>query len=385
VVPDDDNLASALRRSELHLAAAQRITRCGSWELGLANLEDLSANELHWSDEVFRIFGHEPGAIPVSSESFFAAVHPDDRARVSAAVERAIATGTPYEIDHRVVRPDGSIRIVHEASEIQRDPTGRPLRMVGTVQDVTDQRATDARLAIADRLTSVGELAAGVAHEINNPLAAVSANLELLQRYLDPSDARALECVRDARDAAARVQAIVRDLMTYAHVSESPAQPDDVRRAIEAAVRLAMHDLKHRARVVLDLADVPLVEASESRLVQVFLNLLRNAAHAMPEGLNDDHEVRITLAQGPGECVTVAIADTGCGIPRDVQTRIFSPFFTTKPAGVGTGLGLSICQRIVGELGGEISFDSEVGQGTVFRVTLPAPDRIVTGRTRARQ
>jgi len=133
----------SLRESQASLAAAQRIAKLGSWELGLANLEDLASNALSWSDETFRIFGYEPNQIEVSNETFFRAVHPDDREKIREAVQRAIQTGVAYSIEHRVIRPDGREIVVHERSDIVSDAAGRPVKMVGTIQDVTDQRAAE--------------------------------------------------------------------------------------------------------------------------------------------------------------------------------------------------------------------------------------------------
>ena len=372
-----DDAQAALLRCRQHLAAAQRITRCGSWELELGDLSDIDANPLRWSDEVFRIFGYEPGAIAVTNENFFRAVHPDDRERIGAAVREAIETGKLYSIDHRVIRPDGSIRIVHEQSEIQYDAAGRPARMIGTVQDVTEQRATEAQLAFRDRMVSVGTLAAGVAHEIDNPLAAVCANLgllagavaELAERAEIPPEMH--DRIRNASEGADRVRAIVRDLMVLSRIDELRRGPVDVTSVLESALRMTLHELRDRARVIRDYGAVPPVDGNEARLGQVFLNLIRNAAQAIPGGDPERHHIRIACATDERGRVVVAIADTGCGIPPELRPHIFAPFVTTKPPGEGTGLGLSICQRIVAGLGGEIDFTTELGRGTEFRVTLP--------------
>jgi PAS domain S-box-containing protein len=372
-----DDAQAALLRCRQHLAAAQRITRCGSWELELGDLSDIDANPLRWSDEVFRIFGYEPGAIAVSNENFYRAVHPDDRERIGAAVREAIETGTLYSIDHRVIRPDGSIRIVHEQSEVQYDAAGRPARMIGTVHDVTEQRTTEAQFAFRDRMVSVGTLAAGVAHEINNPLAAVCANLELLAGAVAELAERAEippevhDRIRNASEGADRVRAIVRDLMVLSRIDELRRAAVDVTSVLESALRMALHELRGRARVIREYGRVPPVDGNEARLGQVFLNLIRNAAQAIPGGDPERHHIRIACATDERGRVVVAISDTGCGIPPELRPQIFAPFVTTKPPGEGTGLGLSICQRIVASLGGEIDFTSELGRGTEFRVTLP--------------
>jgi PAS domain S-box-containing protein len=383
---DREEDAVARERSEAHLRAAQQLTHCGSWELDLADLTDLNRNPLRWSDEVFRIFGYEPGAIEVSNESFFAAVHPDDRDRIGRAVRDAIDTGTMYSIDHRVIRPDGTIRFVHEQSEIKRDPDGRPVLMIGTVQDITERRTAEEALrraeqaaVLADRMASVGVVAAGVAHEINNPLAAVMMSLDLLSTRLaglavaapGPAMADMVDTLDDARLGLDRVREIVRDLRVFARGDNDRRGPVDIERVLESTLRMAASQIRSRARLVRRYSALPPVIATEARLGQVFLNLLLNAAQAIPEGAPELHEIRIATELDAEGRIAVSISDTGAGIPLEIQPKIFTPFFTTKEVGAGTGLGLSICHRIVTGLGGEIEFESVPKRGTEFRVLLP--------------
>ncbi|HYX92860.1 MAG TPA: response regulator, partial [Myxococcaceae bacterium] len=254
------------------------------------------------------------------------------------------------------------------------------------------------QLLISDRMASVGTLAAGVAHEINNPLAVVMANLDsaahdvskLIQDIVTPRSGDAVpeseaggnewiamrlreieEPLRDARESADRVRHIVRDLKIFSRSEEETLGAVDVRHVLESSVRMAWNEIRHRARLVKDYSDVPPVRANEARLGQVFLNLVVNAAQAMPEGRADKNEIRITTRQDGVNRVVVEVRDTGSGIPDSVLPRIFDPFYTTKPIGVGTGLGLAICHRIVTGFGGEISVESEVGKGSIFRTVLP--------------
>jgi CheY-like chemotaxis protein/two-component sensor histidine kinase len=178
----------------------------------------------------------------------------------------------------------------------------------------------------------------------------------------------------DAFDAAKRVDAIVRDLRLFSR-SDEESDSVDVHGVLESTLRMARAAIRDRAHITRQYAAVPLVEASESRLGQVFLNLIINAAQALPEGDADTQEIRVSTLRQPDGRVRVEITDTGCGIPPEVARRLFTPFLTTKPVGVGTGLGLTICQRIVQALGGEISFESVVGRGTTFRVVLPPARR----------
>jgi signal transduction histidine kinase len=243
------------------------------------------------------------------------------------------------------------------------------------------------QLLISERMASVGSLAAGVAHEINNPLAALVANLDFISedvtalaqdarsRGLDPRLVERLEALdpplQDAREAADRVRRIVRDLKVFSRADEDRTGPVDVHAVIDSSLRLAWNEIRHRARVVREYGDVPAVEGNEGRLGQVFLNLVVNAAQAITEGHAEQNEIRIVTKLDPNGRVVVEVRDTGSGIPSELASRIFDPFFTTKPVGVGTGLGLTICHRIVTALGGDLIVESEVGVGSVFRTVLP--------------
>ena len=236
------------------------------------------------------------------------------------------------------------------------------------------------QLLISDRMASVGTLAAGVAHEINNPLACVVANVDLAARAVveraeklglmaEFSDVR--DELHDAREAIERIRNIVRDLKIFSHSEEDKTGPVDIQRVMESTLRMAWNEIRHRARLVKNYGKTPPVQASESRLGQVFLNLVVNAAQAIAEGHAENNEIRISTSVDPAGSVVIEIADTGPGMPPEVLGRLFTPFFTTKPVGAGTGLGLSICHRIVTGFGGSIDVKSEVGKGTAFRIALP--------------
>src|SRR5262249_1517035 len=254
---------------------------------------------------------------------------------------------------------------------------GAPAKLAIT-RDVTERKKMQAQLMVSDRMASVGTMAAGVAHEINNPLATVLANVDLAMRDVLELEIRPgarddlLEELRDAREGVERVRQIARDLKVFSRGDEEVRGPVDVRRALESSLRMGWNEIRHRARLVKDFAPVPQVDANESRVGQVFLNLVVNAAQAIPEGQTDRHEIRAKTYTDPEGRAVIEICDTGPGIPPDVMKRLFTPFFTTKPVGQGTGLGLSICQRIITALGGEITLHSEVGHGTTARVVLPA-------------
>ncbi len=247
------------------------------------------------------------------------------------------------------------------------------------------------RLVVADRMVSVGTLAAGMAHEINNPLSYLMVNLDLVLEEIralsgGSSSGRMKELediVLDAREGADRVRKIVRGLKTFSRADDERRAVMDLRPAMELAINMSFNEIRHRARLVKDYGETPLVEADDARLGQVFINLLVNAAQAMPEGNAEGNEIRIVTSTSPEGRAVIEIRDTGPGMPEAVRTRIFEPFFTTKGVGVGTGLGLSICQNIVTGMGGEISVTSVEGEGTSFRVVLPAAQvQEVTGTER---
>lgn len=249
-----------------------------------------------------------------------------------------------------------------------------PGRHLLVVRDITvrlheeeENRRLRARLAIADRMASVGTLAAGVAHEINNPLAALVLNLEAARsEAIAPS-----ELLDDAIAATARVRSIVADLKLFSRSDDEVRGLANVHTAIDSTLGLVRNEVRYRAQLVRDYGSVPMVWANEGRLGQVFLNLIINAAQAIDEGAADRNEIRVTT-RTEGDKVVVEVSDTGCGIAPEDVGRVFDPFFTTKAVGQGTGLGLPICHSIVTSLGGELTVDSAPGRGTTFRVSLPA-------------
>ena len=268
-------------------------------------------------------------------------------------------------------RSDGS-RI---AVEVATSPRHANEIAAIVIRDVTQQRALQARLQRADRLASLGMLAAGTAHEINNPLTYVITNAELLDEELERSDGVRLpetrQLVADIRMGAERVRRIVRDLSAFARERPTESAPLDIRGVLDASLELAGNELRHRARVVREYQDVSPVFGSEMRLGQAFLNLLVNAAHAIPEGRIGANEIRVVVREVDG-MVVVEIRDTGLGMDEATRERIFDPFFTTKKLGHGTGLGLSICHGVISSLGGRLEVESELGAGSTFSVYLPA-------------
>jgi PAS domain S-box-containing protein len=302
---------------------------------------------------------------------------PDQAATAKVRFDSVLAEGRQSDgpTEYRVRDHCGQESVI-ELSSIRIDFEGAPA-VLGFARDITERRAAQSKLIQADRLAAVGTLAAGVAHEINNPLAYMTLGLERLARALDnapiPADTRRalLERIHYIRDGADRVATIVRDLKSFSRADDDGFGPVDVRAAIENTIRLTEHEIRHRARLVRDFDDVPPVKGSRARLEQVLLNLLVNAIQALGEGRKEPHEIRISSRHPEPSHVHIEITDTGSGIPSEVLDKIFDPFFTTKAVGVGTGLGLPICQGLVDSLGGQLQIDSTVGTGTRVRVILP--------------
>ncbi|HWZ90116.1 MAG TPA: PAS domain S-box protein, partial [Polyangiaceae bacterium] len=303
-------------------------------------------------------------------------LHPDDAKLAETRIRQLYQTGVrlPEPAEYRSRSVDGHELYV-EISAIPTEYQGQPA-VLAFARDVTERKAIQARLVEADRLAALGVLSAGIAHEINNPLAYLLLNLEYLSRELpnlacDPTELDALMLrVRDACHGAERVASIVRDLRTFARADDGLRGPVDVRVALEAALNIAGNEIKQKATLVRDYEPVPPVEANPNRIEQVLLNLLLNAVQSLAPDAHGQ-EIRARLRTNAGQ-VAIIIEDTGSGIPEELLGKIFDPFFTTKPVGVGTGLGLPICRSIVRGLGGEITVRSTPGKGSQFTVTLPA-------------
>ncbi|NTX64635.1 PAS domain-containing protein [Myxococcus sp. CA051A] len=278
---------------------------------------------------------------------------------------------------------------------LTREHSGR-LEAEALVRERTEELvAARERLVQSEKLAMAGQLAEGVGHEINNPLSYVSGNLQFALEQLELSMeggilgknaplAEALEALREAREGAERIRVIVRDLQTFARADEPHLSPVDVHAALEFGLSMAMPHLRYRAEVERRFAEVPTVMAHEARLGQVFLHLLVNAAHAIPEGDFTRHRVTLsTRVEGPW--VVVEVADTGHGMTPEVAERVFEPFFTTRAVGEGSGLGLSTSLGMVRSMRGELTVNTTPGVGSTFSVRLPMteaiPDAVTKGST----
>ncbi|HYO66025.1 MAG TPA: ATP-binding protein [Archangium sp.] len=341
--------------------------------------------------------------------------HPDDLAADLKQLQQVLAGEiSAYSMEKRYFRKSGEIIWVNLTVSLVRKPDGAPDYFISVIEDISrrhraemerdallareHQARTEAEelvrhrsaeldtarnaLIQAERLATAGQLAAGVGHEINNPLSYVLANVtfaleELAERELDETMKEVEDALQQARRGAERIRGIVRDLRTFASSKFDSLGTVDVREALEFAVSMAEHQLRLRARLLRSYEPVPSVVGNESRLGQVFLNLLLNATQALPEGAVSSNQVTLTLRRHEEAWVAIEVRDTGCGIPAENLPRLFEPFFTTKPIGEGTGLGLSVCHGIVTSMGGQLQVESTQGRGSTFRVLLPVAGKAV--------
>ncbi|MDO3377421.1 ATP-binding protein [Geoalkalibacter halelectricus] len=427
LIAELDHEAEALQDSETLLAEAQSMAHMGHWQV------DLPGGRSHWSEELARITGFQAQRPPPTREEFFALIHPEDLPWVRETAEEAFRSGGRFVIEHRLVRPDGEVRLVHSQAEMFRDAAGRPRRIFGTVQDVTERKqvevqlqdllaamaaknqqleqayqelqATQAYVRQQEKMAGIGQLAAGVAHEINNPLGYISSNLATLDKYLErlgefvenqdallkeglgqahlelESRRKALKIgailediphlLAESREGAARVKKIVQDLKSFSRVDEGEPVVADLVQVLESTINIVWNEIKYKAELVRDYAELPPLRCHPQQLGQVFMNLLVNAAQA----IDKQGTIRVSARSARG-WIWVDVSDTGAGIAPEHLGRLFEPFFTTKEVGKGTGLGLSIAYEIVQKHGGEIRVASQPGQGATFSVGLPQTDDV---------
>ncbi|HEV2246306.1 MAG TPA: ATP-binding protein [Terriglobia bacterium] len=368
----------ALRKSEASLREAQRIAQLGNWEW------DVPANRLRWSDEIYSIFGVKPGEFRATHQAFLERVHPADLEKVEEAVRRSLETAQPYSLEHRVLRPDGGVRIVRQQAELSRDSSGGVQRMIGTVQDITEQKRIEAEFLRAQRMDSIGALAGGMAHDLNNALSPILMGIQLIRNKVpDPGTQKLLTVMEQNTYRGADM---VRQVLTFARGRDGERELLDVARLLHEMENIMRQTLPKSISVqAMVPPDLWPVRGNSTQLHQVLLNLCVNARDAMPSGgaltLAADNvelgeaEAKEIREATPGAYVMLLVSDSGTGIPPEVMPRIFDAFFTTKEPGKGTGLGLSTSSRIVRSHGGAIGLKSEVGAGTTFEIYLPRAEQ----------
>ncbi|HUO02012.1 MAG TPA: ATP-binding protein [Rhizomicrobium sp.] len=367
-----------LRQSKLHLALAQSIASIGSAAV------DFRTGKWDWSDETFRIYGVTRENFTPSPEGLGNLVHPADWDNLYSNVPRARQGKSPETVaEYRITRPDGAERILRRIATAVKDETGNITGIVATVQDVTELRvaqrenkALQSQLYHAQRLDSVGTIASGIAHDLNNTLASLVATSGLLLQSMDDRDPNRLRAEL-IKEAGLNASELVAQVLAFARREALVQEPIDVAQFLDQSLKLVRASVAKRIEIHEDLAPTAKVNGNAGQLRQVVFNLFFNAAQAIGDrpGRIDLSTSEADGAEFGGETgkryVRISVADTGCGMSDEIRGRIFEPFFTTKGAGRGTGLGLSVVQGIVESHGGRIGVESEEGQGARFDVFLP--------------
>ncbi|WP_034298557.1 ATP-binding protein [Herbaspirillum sp. RV1423] len=374
------------------------------------------------SENASRVLGYAPQEMVDDPNFWFDHIHPDDAPNIFSSLALLFVEGErAYE--YRFLTKDKRYLWMHDSLRLIRDENNNPIEVIGSLTNITERKLMEealhrtgeeqrslieklkeaqAQLLQSEKMASIGQLAAGVAHEINNPVGFVSSNMKSLQTYVDKlllvvsrqeqllqgdelgedlkKQAKQLsveadlaylrddvvDLIAESLDGLKRVKDIVQSLKDFSHVGESDWQMVDIAKGLESTITIANNELKYKAVIERHHGELPLVKGLASQLNQVFMNLLVNAAHSIAE------RGTITIrTECRDEWVYISVQDTGCGIPAENLSRIFEPFFTTKPVGSGTGLGLSLSYGIVQKHGGRIEVQSEVGVGTCFTVCLP--------------
>jgi PAS domain S-box-containing protein len=376
-----DRATHALQRSEEHLRLALDAARMGIWYWSV------ESNVLVWDDNLRALYGLTPGQPVGGYQEFLGRVHPDDRHFVSESVTRAINEGGSLDYEFRIQLPDGRMRWIADQGRVERDRDGRPRYLTGVCMDVTDRRGAEERLRQSHRMESVGRLAGGVAHEANNQMSVVIGAADFILRRPDVPDAVRVD-VEHIRKAAERTSAVTAQLLAFSRRQILQPVVLDLPSLVtrwESVLRRVMGE--DCAVLVRALEGVAPVRADPGQLEQALLNLALNARDAMPRGGTLTVEVfsavlsdaylsrRPGINVRPGRYVVLAVSDTGHGMDAKTLSHAFEPFFTTKGVGHGTGLGLSTVYGIVKQSDGYVWAYSEPGQGSTFKLYLPAVSR----------
>ena len=361
-----------LKRSRDLLRTAQKITNVGSWEL------DLASGLVHWTEQMYEIHGIPEQAFQGGPRDALRFVHPDDAPVIRTYTEKVLREGVPVPAEYRIVRPDGAVRTIWGDGQVMHDEGGRPNKVIGAIQDVTERRALEDQLRQSQRMESIGRLAGGIAHDFNNLLQVILGNADIALR--DPTKQTALI---EIKMAAQRAAELTRQLLAFGRRQTFTPADLDLNELISELTPLLRRMLGERVRVDFQNAPQPsAVSADRGQMEQVLINLCINARDAMPDGgqiairlelLTPDERFRLHRPWASAtRYALMSVTDSGSGMEPEVRARAFEPFFTTKDAGAGTGLGLAVVFGIVQQHRGEIEIESTPGGGTTARVYLPA-------------
>jgi PAS domain S-box-containing protein len=365
-----------LRRSESYLAEAQRLTHTGSWAWRVAG-----GDALHLSEEWYRIHGFDREKGMSAWKERIQRIHPEDRAKWQTAIDRAISEKSDYDVEVRILLPDGTVKYIHNVGHPVVNASGDVVQFVGSSMDISASRRAEealrqarADLAHVSRVTTMGELTASLAHEVSQPIAAASTNANTCLRWLasdapniEEARAAAMRIVKDAKRAAE----IISRIRLLFKKGTSQREPVDVNEVIrEMIVLLRSEAMQNSISVRTELAeDLPQVMADRVQLQQVLMNLMINSIEALKD-VDGTRELAIKSQRAENEQLLVSVSDTGIGLPPRQTDQIFNAFFTTKPH--GTGMGLRISRSIVESHGGRLWAADNSPRGAIFYLTLPA-------------
>ncbi len=387
--------AEALRDESQHLLdKALEVGHIGSWAYEIPAAGD-DQGRVIWSAETCRIFGLAPGEFDGRLDTFCAQVHPEDRERLMGATHTTLTSGRRFDFEYRIRHRDGQERWLRGVADVERDAGGRPQRMVGVVQDITERRQTEEQFRQSQKMEALGQLAGGIAHDFNNILAAVLGNAELAK--LMPSGSPATGGYLDSiLTASRRARDLVRQILAFSGRQEQKREPIQLHLVVREALSLMRASVPAAVEFRSNIAVASGVLANASEIHQVTMNLCTNAWHALqgrPGTITvelAETEVGEALARQhpslhPGRYVRLTVADNGCGMAAATVARIFEPFFTTKPVGEGSGLGLAVVHGIMKNHEGGIVVSSQPGQGTTFALYFPVSESEVVALPAAPQ
>lgn len=331
---------------------------------------NIAEDRISWGPGVVRLFGLSENESLRGIEEAMRRVHEDDRRRVRDRIEHALAEPGGFEAEFRIVWPDGTVRWLLSLGAVDRNDDGEPIRLNGIIQDVTERKDSDSALRRAQRLASLGTMAAGIAHEINNPIAAVlnSAEAALIARDNPRASSIVHECLTNVIGSAQRCAEIVTNVLKFARQEPTEKRPYDLNAIVQTAQRRSLNNPQHeKVTIDLELAErLPAVAINAIAIEQVLMNLLGNAIQACGECA----EIRMRTRVVTG-AVRVSVKDNGQGMSEQALEHALDPFFSTRQNHGGTGLGLSIAHGIIEEHGGTMSIASKIDMGTTVTIELP--------------
>lgn len=357
-------------RTQLILNQAEQMVHLGAWWIDYTNYTDLDDNPLRWSAEVYRIFGYEPGAIQVTNELFFRHVHPDDRVMVRAAVAEAFAGRHAYSIEHRIIRTDGKERTVLEHGNIEFDIQDRPLRLIGAVQDITQQKQFEEKLKTINK--ELEQFAYVASHDLQEPLRMVASFTELLERrYASLFDERGKRYMQRIIEGASYMHALIQDLLTFSRIGRMDTERTtvDCNKLVDNVIADFIETMPETGANVHH-TELPVIRANEMNMIQVFQNLISNALKFHKP--DEPPHVEIS-AEKRGSDWLFKVKDNGIGIDPRFFDKIFAIFqrLHSRDKYPGTGIGLAICKKIIDNYGGKIWVESAEGEGSTFYFTIP--------------